>query len=142
MTIMYDQYQQLDLCKDLMFEYHTGQTRFDGVTPYSEHPLAVAENFDDVVLICASYLHDVIEDCDVDVAELLIRGVDGEIVKLVALLTHEKDQPYDEYINQVCTDKLAVKIKIADMLVNLADDPTKTQKKKYQVYAQQLFKNL
>lgn len=134
--------KQYDLCKSIMFESHNGQTRHDGITPYVVHPLALADNFETPFIQCVCFLHDVVEDCDVTTSDLLDRGVDGYIVELVEQLTHKTGQSYDDYIDQVCENSVAVKIKLADMLINLADSPTRNQKKKYQKYAQQLFKEL
>ena len=64
----------IDTARKLARRAHAGQTRKDGVTPYIEHPLAVAATlsgygYDDET-VAAGLLHDVIEDTDVNVAEL------------------------------------------------------------------------
>ncbi len=64
----------IDTARELARRAHAGQTRKDGVTPYIEHPLAVAATlsgygYDDET-VAAGLLHDVIEDTDVDAADL------------------------------------------------------------------------
>lgn len=64
----------IDTARELARRAHQGQTRKDGVTPYIEHPLAVAATlsgygYDDET-VAAGLLHDVIEDTDVDAADL------------------------------------------------------------------------
>lgn len=50
--------------KQICIEAHKDQFRRDGVTPYSQHPIAVAEllSTDDEQVL--GYLHDIIEDTD------------------------------------------------------------------------------
>lgn len=49
---------------------HTSQMRKDGVTPYINHPIGVANilteigNITDLTVICAALLHDTVEDTD------------------------------------------------------------------------------
>ena len=64
----------IDTARELARRAHAGQTRKDGVTPYIEHPLAVAATlsgygYDDET-VAAGLLHDVIEDTDVAAADL------------------------------------------------------------------------
>ncbi len=53
---------------------HEGQFRYDGVTPYIVHPIDVAEIVyaagGDESQICAALLHDVVEDCEVELATI------------------------------------------------------------------------
>ena len=55
---------------------HRHQKRNDG-TPYASHPTRVAMTialvfgFDDPEILAAAFLHDTIEDCDVDYDEIL-----------------------------------------------------------------------
>ena len=126
---------QLDLCESLGKELHEGQFRNDGVTPYFEHPKQVAEMFIykmDWELRCIAYLHDVIEDCGQTVESLIARGVSGDIAHYVDILSHKDGETYAEYILRICKEgRYIIRLKLADMLCNMADEPTGYQKRKY-----------
>lgn len=136
-------YEQYKLACEIAEVAHKGQFRFDGVTPYIEHPRAVADQFDGLMKKSIAMLHDVIEDCDgYDQARLVEMGVDPVIADCVNILTHVKGETYREYIERVCEYELPIRIKLADMIVNLADKPTERQKKKYLKFSKILFANL
>ena len=110
---------------------HEGQFRRDGVTPYIEHPKQVASAFEeDSFYYEIALLHDVLEDTDTTEAELL-KHFDGFTVDILRTLTHGKNEPYEEYINRVMWDTVAVRVKLADIAANLADAPTPRQIVKY-----------
>ena len=133
--------KHFELCLEIAEKAHEGQTRYDGVTPYIVHPRAVADQFDDYFLKCIAILHDVIEDCDgYDWKTLVDLGVDPMVVDAVVVITHPKEEPYEEYIDRILPFDYVAKVKLADMLVNLADDPTATQKVKYLKYTPLLLK--
>ena len=58
-------------------------------------------------------------------------GIPPHLVTAVVLLTKTHEGVYDDYLEQVASSPLATKVKIADMLSNLADHPTKKQIRKY-----------
>lgn len=70
--------KQSEIVKKLATEFHSGQFRKDGLTPYIVHPKAVAEFLeacdahDDV--IAAAWGHDILEDCGDKIAELKKSG--------------------------------------------------------------------
>lgn len=116
------------------------QVRFDG-SPYIEHPRRVAnriingtfENVPDhwrAQAICVAWLHDVLEDTNVTRAELEAQ-FPSQIVEAVAALTKTEGVDYMEYLRKVKETPLARYVKIADMLDNLSDSPSKKQVKKY-----------
>lgn len=112
---------------------HNGQYRRDGTTPYIKHPMAVADR---VIkygyeYVCVAYLHDVLEDTNVTYDILIENGIPENIVKAVEILTKGEDQNYDEYLYYVKSNEVAKRVKIADILSNLADDPTDKQIIKY-----------
>jgi len=91
---------------------HRGQKRKYTGEDYIEHPIAVAlavrEQFpDDSSMVCAALLHDVLEDTDVDHAQLrafLHRTCDSlaaeRILKLVVELTDVYTNEDFEYLNR------------------------------------------
>lgn len=61
--------------------------------------------------------HDLLEDTDTDVAELLAM-TSHDVVDVVRILTHELDVPYEAYFEQVKTNRLATVVKLADAAHN------------------------
>lgn len=117
---------------------HKGQKRRDGVTDYIEHVLAVAQRTAkmtdwDQQAVQVALLHDVLEDTQVTEFELREAGVDEEVIAAVKLLTKSVGQSYDAYVKRLVETKnrLALIVKKADILSNLADEPTDKQIKKY-----------
>ena len=112
---------------------HHGQFRRDGVTPYFNHPKDVARRVTKYgyKYIAVAYLHDVLEDTKVTAHDLLEAGIDEDIVAAVQILTKHPSRSYDEYLKVLKSNDLARVVKVADMLSNLADDPTDKQITKY-----------
>lgn len=102
----------------LAFEAHEGQVGKDGL-PYICHPLHVAEQMDDETSTCVALLHDVVEDTDMTLDDLQSRGMPDEVCEAVGLLTHEKHQPYADYVRAVAGNETARKVKLADLAHNM-----------------------
>jgi len=127
---------------------HLGQTRRSG-EPYIEHPIAVAnivQRFypNDQTLCAIALLHDTLEDAiklgnikSTEDMAMMIAGSFGdpevgrEAVRVVRLLTHASDVPYDQYVIQLINEPHAMRIKLADMLHNLQSAPSDKQITKY-----------
>lgn len=115
---------------------HAGQFRRDGVTPYIEHPLAVAAFFEKGSLAWeVALLHDTVEDERLTFEQLESFRKQGFIqentITFVRWLTHRQSETYFDYIKRVAKSPIAVKVKIADIFANLSDSPTEKQKEKY-----------
>ena len=123
----------IGLSMHIAFKAHVNQYRRDGVTPYINHPRAVADRVRHLghEYVCVAYLHDVLEDTKVTYSDLENEGIPENILKAVEILTKSDDISYDEYLYSIKCNELARKVKIADMLSNLADNPTDKQIKKY-----------
>ena len=110
---------------------HEGQTRRGGA-PYISHPERVARRVaGDPEAEAVAWLHDVLEDTDETEESLLAAGIPENVVEAVRTLTKSGDLEYLEYLEQVRQNPLARKVKIADMLDNLSDDPKEKQIIKY-----------
>lgn len=122
----------------LTTERHKGQTRADGVTPYSEHPIEVcrtllnhgflklklAQLFEEDRHIkdvtCAAALdHDLEEDGGMTHEEI-IKEFGDEVAYLVDLVTKKKGMTFEEHIKNVSQDIRAVIIKAADRTRNIS----------------------
>lgn len=114
-------------------EAHTGQFRKGGKVPYIMHPKDVAERVrsHDLDAQVVAWLHDVIEDTDETEDSLREAGIPRELVDAIVLLTRTREMSYDDYIDRVSSSPLARQVKIADLISNLADRPSKKQIRKY-----------
>jgi hypothetical protein len=114
---------------------HKGQTRRDGVTPYIEHCAAVVARIANAAVdadaIAVAWLHDVLEDTVLTEADLLSLGVAPHVVEAVVCLTKVKGGNYQDYLVGVKRNRMATEVKIADMLANLTDQPTRGQALRY-----------
>ena len=126
---------------------HMGQERRDG-SEYFTHPSAVrniVRKFypKDYAAQMAALLHDSLEDApgntvnSLEEMEEFIRGSiqnpeSGQVViDTVKALTHEKNAPYVNYVVNLLSNPLALRVKLADMVHNLKDGPSERQKIKY-----------
>lgn len=98
----------------ISFEAHKDQVDKSGI-PYVYHPFHVAEQMDDEITTCVALLHDVAEDSDITLDDLTEQGFPCEVTDPLALLTHDDNVPYMEYIKRIKTNPVAVKVKIADL---------------------------
>lgn len=112
---------------------HDGQFRRDGITPYINHPKAVAAKLggESEEIVAAAWLHDVIEDTGFSAHDLHDAGFSLEVQGMVIRLTHWPEQDYESYIRHIKENPKTVKIKVADILHNLSDNPTDKQILKY-----------
>lgn len=89
-----------------------------GPQDYIEHPIRVAEAFDDPTLKIVALLHDVVEDSNVTVEDIRKR-FGSAIADAIEAITR-RDATYHDYILfKVARNSLARKVKIADLLDNL-----------------------
>lgn len=122
---------KLELAKSVMEEAHKGQTRWDGKTHYSVHPIKVVQilqnfNIRNEDILISAYLHDVLEDTDYPLKKIL-EQFGQKVVNLVNELSFFGDHDDESYWNQVKGLSTEAKIiKLADILANLTDDGKKS----------------
>lgn len=123
---------QLELCERIARKAHEGQWRRDQVTPYIDHVEAVVSRCRGMEEKCVAWLHDVAEDTDLQIHDLERMGVDNLTCQHVNSLTKVKGETYEGFIKYIsdCSE-ITRNVKIADILSNLADDPTPKQIVKY-----------
>ncbi|WP_165247230.1 HD domain-containing protein [Adlercreutzia sp. ZJ141] len=102
----------------ICFDAHKDQVDKAGA-PYVFHPFHLAEQMDDEASTCAALLHDVVEDTDATFDDLLAQGISYEVVEAVRYLTHEDDVPYMDYVANIASNPIAVKVKFADLKHNM-----------------------
>jgi len=122
-----------EIAEKLARTAHAGQTRRDGKTPYITHVEAVVKRLagESAEVRAAGWLHDVLEDTETNVNELLAAGIPAAVVLDVEALTHTTVEAYAKYIARVVKKESTRKVKRADILANLSDNPTEAQVMKY-----------
>lgn len=100
-----------------MFEAHKDQKDKGGM-PYVFHPYAVAEQMTDELTTVTALLHDVAEDTDYTIEDLERAGFPKRVCQALELLCHRKEVSYEDYIEAIKADPIAVKVKLADLAVN------------------------
>ena len=120
-----EEHNLLETKKALPFarEKHEGQTRKGGIIPYIYHPLMIAYHmvaigFGNDAMVAAAILHDVCEDCGVEVVDLPVGEETKEAVKL---LTKTKVKPQEQYYADIARNEIAIMIKIVDRINNVSD---------------------
>jgi (p)ppGpp synthase/HD superfamily hydrolase len=117
--------QLISKARSLAFAYHKKQ-RY-GNRPYYAH-LQMVVNFARIYselipkearedVICAAYLHDILEDTLCTQDEIL-RDLNQRILLIVKLLTKNSSN-LEEYFNQVAQDDLAIFVKLCDRYSNV-----------------------
>ena len=104
---------------NIAIEAHKGQVDKVGM-PYLGHVMRVmlAGRTDAEKIV--GVLHDVVEDTDWTFDSLLNEGFPTEIVDALRCVTKiTDDEPYDDFIERVKTNSLAVAVKINDLIDNL-----------------------
>ena len=121
----------------LCFEAHKNQVDKSGM-PYVFHPFHVAEQMTDEATTIVALLHDVVEDTDYTLEDLAAEGFGKDILEAVALMTHEDDVPYLDYVTKLKGNPIARAVKLADLAHNSdlsrigeVDDETKQRLEKY-----------
>ena len=106
----------------LCFKAHRDQTDKSGM-PYVFHPFHLAEQMSDELTVCTALLHDVVEDTDMTLEDLRGAGFPDEVLEALALLTHDADTPYMDYVARLKHNPIARAVKLADLAHN--SDPTR-----------------
>ena len=118
---------------------HEGQVDKAGA-PYAAHPARVAARVaDDPVAAAVAWLHDVVEDTGVDVAQLRRDGFPDEVLDAVLLLTRDDAVPASDYYRAIRANPIALRVKLADIADNsdparlaTLDEPTRERlRRKY-----------
>ncbi|MDT2595990.1 HD domain-containing protein [Enterococcus dongliensis] len=106
-----------DLALIIAQEAHKGQVDKAGID-YIHHPIYVASLVETDEEKAVALLHDVIEDSDITLSDLLNHGIPNNVLKAVSILTKNNKLSYQEYLVQVKSNELARKIKLADLKHN------------------------
>lgn len=125
--------------KAMRVAYQAHKNQFDKAqVPYIYHPIHLAEQMNTELECIVALLHDVVEDTDMTFLDLE-KFFSSEVIEILKLLTRDKRTDYMEYIKKIKTNKVAKKIKIADIIHNsdetrldVIDEETIKRRKRYQ----------
>lgn len=119
----------IDVAEKIATAAHKGQFRRGG-DPYITHPARIAARVEDRLKPIA-WLHDVVEDTDITIANLRSMGFPDYVLDAVELLTHRKLDSNEVYWKKLLTNKDAATVKLEDIRDNLASAPSEYSKEKY-----------
>lgn len=104
--------------RNIAYEAHRHQVDHGG-NPYIFHLIAVAEHCQSFSAQAAGYLHDILEDTETGVEDLVQAGMPLIVITAVELLTRTPDETYHEYIERLKPNPIAREVKLADLHDNL-----------------------
>lgn len=118
----------------IAWEYHQDQLDKSGA-PYFNHLLGVMnlvsnEHDSSGSIKSTAILHDVLEDTECTVEDLVMADISTTVIKAVIMLTRKEDEPYSDYIDRLSDTSdestyaaiIAKKVKIADLKHNLSHE--------------------
>lgn len=109
----------LDKAIRIAVEAHTGQKTANG-EPYILHPLHVMSKMRTEDERIVAVLHDVVEDTDITIGDLMAERFEPHIIIALSALYHPHGEPYlTEYIERVAQNWLAIQVKIEDLIHNM-----------------------
>ena len=99
---------------------HDGMKDMVG-NPAVAHVLAVSLMGKTVNEQKAGFLHDVVEDSDITIADLRAEGVEEDVLTAVDLLTHRPGVTYEDYVKNIVNsgNQTAIQVKLNDLHHNL-----------------------
>ena len=122
----------------LCFESHKEQVDKSGM-PYVFHPFHLAEQMTDEATTVVALLHDIVEDTATTFEDLEKQGFSDEIINALKLLTHDKSVSYMDYVAEIKKNRIATKVKLADLKHNsdltrlsVVDEKALKRKEKYE----------
>ena len=102
---------------ELCFEAHKDQKDKSGLS-YVFHPFHLAEQMQTEETIIVALLHDVIEDSNFTINDLINEGFSKEIIDALMLLTHDDNENYMDYVRKIKSNPIAKTVKLADLAHN------------------------
>jgi len=122
----------------LCFQAHKDQTDKSGL-PYVFHPFHLAEQMQTEETTIVALLHDVIEDTEYTIEDLIGMGFDKAVTDAIRLMTHEDGVDYMSYVRAIKDNSIAKAVKLADLRHNsdltrleVVDEKALKRREKYQ----------
>ena len=107
----------LEKAIEISTKAHKGQKDKTG-KDYINHPMTVASMVNEDNEKIVAYLHDVVEDANITLADLKEVWFDNDVIEAIDAITKRDGENYEDYIYRVSHNKIAKQVKIADMTHN------------------------
>ncbi len=101
----------------LSFDAHKDQVDKSGI-PYVYHPFHLAEQMVSEETVTVALLHDVVEDTNYTIEDIIAMGFPKSVTDALALMTHDKAIPYMDYVAKIKSNPIAKAVKLADLRHN------------------------
>lgn len=101
--------------------------------PYINHSIRIMDQMDTEMEKTVAILHDVLEDSSCSIYDLKELGMPREVIDCVEQLTRKNDMTYFEYIDDIATNDICTKIKLAEVDDN--QDINRVRKLSFQTYS-------
>ena len=109
----------LERAIEIAQEAHKG-VKDKGGHDYINHPIRVMHAMSNDQEKIVAILHDVVEDSDWTFERLKEEGFEDSVIEgLRCVAKHSEEEDYQEFIKRAATNKIATKVKIADIEDNL-----------------------
>lgn len=102
---------------NICFEAHKDQKDKSGM-PYVFHPFHLAEQMKTEETTIVALLHDIVEDTPITLEDLRAEGFSEAVLEAIALMTHDDDVKYMEYVREIKKNPIAAAVKLADLRHN------------------------
>src|SRR5437667_8919459 len=104
----------LEKAIELAARYHAGQKDKEGL-PYITHPLRVMQRVQGADAQIVAVLHDALEDTKLTEADLRSAGFSENIIRDVKAVTHDRAEPYADYVVRIAGLDVPRRVKLADL---------------------------
>ena len=104
----------LERALQIAVKAHAG-AKDKGGAPYIFHPIRVMMRCRTEDAKVVALLHDVVEDTDVTLDDLIAEGFSESVIEALRLVTHFEKDSYDAYVEKIAANPLAVEVKLADL---------------------------
>lgn len=101
--------------------------------PYINHSLRIMDQMSTETEKMVAILHDVLEDSQCSINDLKACGFPREVIDCVEQLTRNNDVTYFEYIDDISTNDICSKVKLAEIEDN--QDINRVNKLSFQTYS-------
>ena len=105
--------------KALLLSFNAHKDQIDkGGLPYVYHPFHLAEQMDTEEAVTVALLHDVVEDTDYTIEDIIAMGFPKSVTDALVLMTHDDTTPYMDYVAKIKSNPIAKAVKLADLRHN------------------------
>lgn len=115
---MIDETIMLEKAIQIAVQAHTKQKDKAG-KPYILHLLRVMNSGQTETERICGVLHDLVEDTNYTFEDLQKEGFSDEVIEVLKCVTKINNESYEDFINRVLTNPVAIKVKLNDLKDNM-----------------------